>query len=67
MVQVLGEFSKRETQNLDALQIGLRISRDNMGTLFEECDHCRKQFMQSALCVHIRQVAETMTNSDEVV
>lgn len=44
---------------LDALRMGLGVSRNQINDLFEQCDHCGQSFMQSALRVHITEVGET--------
>lgn len=59
-------FSKHETETVDALRTGFGISRDDMDSLFEECDHCRQSFMRSALRVHIRQVEEMRSNDEAI-
>ena len=50
-VHTASKFS--ETEALDALKIGLRISQAELDNLFEQCDHCSQSFMRSALHIHI--------------
>ena len=45
MGPVLPQFSERETEVLDALKMGLGVSRDTIDDLFEQCDHCGQDFM----------------------
>ena len=39
--------------------MGLGVSRNQIDDLLEQCNHCGRSFMQSALRVHIKEVGET--------